>query len=301
MGMKYICDQSDRELWLLERLQGIGASEAAMIMGMSPWGSPLSLYTEKTGLVQRESPDNERMEWGNRLEPVIIGAFAARTQRKVSRSGKLYRSTAFPWALATFDAFCAVDGEERPLQIKTTGAEHADEWSNGPPAAYACQVQWEMLVSDASCATIACLIGGQRMVWQDVPRDDAFIERLTIAGAAFWSHVESRTPPEADGSHWTSRALGRLYPQDTGEIVQLSASLIEVADQLELAKRVMALTDKEARTAESMIKAELGNASIGVLPDGRRYSWKLQKRAAYSVDASEARVFRTLKSREDAR
>ena len=35
---------SDREEWLKQRLPGIGGSEAAAVLGVCPWKSPLSLY-----------------------------------------------------------------------------------------------------------------------------------------------------------------------------------------------------------------------------------------------------------------
>ena len=59
-----------REEWLQIRLQGIGSSDAAVAIGLSPYKSPLSLWLEKT---QRKAPDDlsqkEAVVWGTVLEP----------------------------------------------------------------------------------------------------------------------------------------------------------------------------------------------------------------------------------------
>jgi len=38
-----------REQWLELRRQGIGGSDAAAILGMNPWKSPMDVWLEKTG------------------------------------------------------------------------------------------------------------------------------------------------------------------------------------------------------------------------------------------------------------
>ena len=38
-----------REDWLQERRRGIGGSEAAAILGLSPWATPLDVYLDKIG------------------------------------------------------------------------------------------------------------------------------------------------------------------------------------------------------------------------------------------------------------
>ena len=68
---------TDREEWLKVRESGIGGSEVATICGLNKWESAYTLWAKKTHRI--EAPDlsgREPIEWGNRLEPVIIDKFA---------------------------------------------------------------------------------------------------------------------------------------------------------------------------------------------------------------------------------
>lgn len=69
--------------WLEEREAGIGASESAALLGLSPWATPLSLFLAKSGRLKKDKSldEVERIQWGNLLEPVIIGELVARTRR----------------------------------------------------------------------------------------------------------------------------------------------------------------------------------------------------------------------------
>jgi len=299
--MQYICNShSERARWLAERVNGIGASEVPALIGLSRWQTPLSLYAQKIGAAPIEDDRPEYVEWGNRLESVIIDVFAERTGRRVEESGLLYAHDEWPWARATFDAFVNEPGYERyPMEAKTSSAFRAEEWADGAPPVYIAQLHWQMFVAKAARkASIADLIGGQRMVWDDVPRDESLIERLFYAAKDFWRCVQTRTPPPADGTEITRDALRLLYPKDTGEVRLLPASLLEVADVLEFTKAEAKKTDEVRLMAENTIKAAMGDAMFGVLPDGRRFSWTTQQRKGYAVAASESRVFRSLKSKE---
>ena len=45
---------NNRKQWLEERKAGIGASDAAAIIGMNPWKTNIQLWQEKTGEVEPE-------------------------------------------------------------------------------------------------------------------------------------------------------------------------------------------------------------------------------------------------------
>ena len=49
--------QLSREDWLQVRQQGIGSSDAAAAVGLSPYKSPLQLWAEKTGQARFPEPD----------------------------------------------------------------------------------------------------------------------------------------------------------------------------------------------------------------------------------------------------
>ena len=68
---------TERETWLAWRRAGIGGSDVAGILGLSPWASAYSVWVSKvTELVDE---DNERFEFGRRAEPMLAEWFHDRT------------------------------------------------------------------------------------------------------------------------------------------------------------------------------------------------------------------------------
>lgn len=62
----------DRESWLKARLDGIGASDASVVMGLSPWTTVDELYDLKTGKTkQRDISNNPSVQYGIDAEPLI--------------------------------------------------------------------------------------------------------------------------------------------------------------------------------------------------------------------------------------
>lgn len=295
-GLPYevVCSSSDEREWLEARKSGIGASEIACVLGINPWKSDLTLYAEKVGAVEPEDlSDVERVEWGKLLEPVIVQVFGKRAVRQVRAHGTLLRSTEHPWALATLDAECSDDGQSWwPLEIKTTSAFNADDWAEGPPEHYAAQVQQQLLVTGAAKATVACLLGGQRLVWCDVERDETTIRKIAHQGERFWQRVLDRNPPAPDGSYSARQTLHALFPHDTGEVVVLGADVAETVDEWQQLKRQQKALEQKITAAENTIKAALGNASRAAFPAGDGVSWKEQHRAEVVLPATSFRVLR---------
>ena len=60
----------ERTAWLNERRKGIGGSDVAAIIGLSPWTTPLDIYEQKLGIAL-PSEETEAMYWGTALEPAI--------------------------------------------------------------------------------------------------------------------------------------------------------------------------------------------------------------------------------------
>lgn len=274
-----IVGQDDSAAWLEARKSGIGASEIACVLGVSPWGSALSLFAQKTG--QMEPPnleENEAVFWGNALEEAIIDGYAKRTGRLVKRFAKLIRSKRWPWMLCTPDALTSDDGGKTwwPLQIKNIGFNSADHWQDGAPEYYRVQVTQEALVFGASKCTAAALVAGQKLVWEDVEVDEILKRKIVNLGGAFWEdHVVKCVAPRADGSDSARAALAALYPRETpGMLAQLPATLLDVDAELLQVKQKQAELDERRSELEIQIKEALKDAEAGILPDGTRYTFK---------------------------
>jgi predicted phage-related endonuclease len=210
----------------------------------------------------------------------------------------MLRSAKHPWATATPDGWVdqledgTVINDPWPLEIKTTSAFRADDWVDGPPDHYMAQVQHQMLVTDARKATIACLLGGQRLVWCDVDRDEVWQRKIIHYGERFWRRVQDHDPPLPDGSDSSRRVLSKLFPADDGSVIELPAALTDVVDQWQALKSQAKSIETEIKLRENQIKAAIGDAQRGVFHGGGTVSWKTQFKQAYSVKASTSRVLR---------
>ena len=284
-----ICDASDRIAWLTARRLGIGASESPAILGASPWSSGMAVYAEKVDPDPPVEFDNERLFWGRRLESVILERFGEITGREVLPAGQLLRSTRWPFMLTTLDGEQDFDGRWVPAEAKNT--MDGEGWSDGVPRHVWIQLQHQMAVFGSPSASVAVLIFGCQFKHADVPRDDEFIEETLVPECEkFWQLVEAGgPPPQTDGSEATREALKRLYPQDYGETVALCGEFTDKAARRLKLKEFLKADTEELREIENAVKAAIGSATFGAVPDGGEYSWKANKNGVRTLRYKEPR------------
>jgi putative phage-type endonuclease len=278
-----ICDTDDEQEWLAVRNTGIGASEIGAVLGLpgvSHRSSPLKVFMEKVGAIEPEDlSDVEAIEWGHEMEPVIARRYKARTGRPVERGRRgryqVLRSKLYPWALCSLDFWTADNdgGERRPLEVKNVSAFLAEDWLDGTPDYYHAQVQQQILVTGKPLATSACCIGGNRLAWCDVPRDEQMIRKIIFHGSLMWERIVQRIPPEPDGSEATKQLLARLYPQDNDSSVELPAALLDIVEDWRRLKGEVKDRIKLITLKENEIKATLGKAREGYFATGDRITW----------------------------
>jgi putative phage-type endonuclease len=293
-----VAASTSREAWLDDRLTGIGASESPIVLGLSPFKSLFQLWAEKTGEAPRDDADNEPAEWGLRLERPICEAFAERTGRRVSLwpPYSLVRHEELHWLVATPDAVQTDANRGHGLvQIKTTSAFNAADWSDGPPLFYQVQCQHELHVTGFEWGTLCVLIGGQKLRTYDYELNPKFIAALLPKLEAFWRSVVDRVPPPVDGSLATARVLARLHPYDNGETVMLPQDALEWTVQRQEAIEQIEAAEAIKTEMDNRLKAAIGDATFGLLADGSRWSWKTQNRRGYTVEPTTCRVLRKLK------
>ena len=204
--------EKDHKKWVELRNTGLGGSDAGVVMGVNPYKSRLTLWMEKTG--QKEADDLsevEAVQWGIRNEPNIADWFSDVTGKKLRKCGTL-RSEQHPWLLANVDRM--IVGENAGLEIKTAGVKQSGRWKGEEvPDEYYCQCQHYMLVTGCEKWYIAVLIGGNKAIWKEIPRSEAFIEELFNKEAGFWTLVENNIMPSVDGLEDTRNSLNILFPK----------------------------------------------------------------------------------------
>ncbi|GAB3245086.1 YqaJ viral recombinase family nuclease [Chitinimonas naiadis] len=269
-----------REDWLAIRQQGIGSSDAAVAIGLSPYKSALTLWLEKSGRKEPEDlSDKESIIWGQILEPVLSSVYQERTGYKVRRVNAVLQHPEHDFMLANLDREI-VGLPEGPgvLEIKTAGYHSAPQWEDGIPIAYQCQVLHQLAVTGHEWADVAVLIAGQDFRIYRIERDDDKIADLIQREHRFWACVLDDLQPPPDGSADAGQALSWLYPKDNGLVVDLSesAEFNRLFESLLEARIAKAEAEAEEDRLKQQIQNALGPATTAQFQQGK-VSWKRSK------------------------
>ena len=285
-----------RDEWLAWRRGGIGASDIAGILGISPWASPYSVWANKVGLVADEE-STEQMEMGLDMEPAVERMFHRKTGLWVACQQELVQHPDLPWARASLDgrvfesAGLASDDRDASLgnyEGKTT-SDSVAKWEEGVPVQYETQVQWQMFVTGAEHTWVGCLHAsfGAKFRVYEIHRNDDDIAFIYERVARFWTdHIVTGTPPETDAHTATTDTLGRL-PADAGEIVDLSDLSAEFA-RLEALRATRANTEERIDAIENAIKARMGSATEAMVGGRVAATWRQSDRTTIDTKALKA-------------
>jgi putative phage-type endonuclease len=261
------------EEWLAARRLGIGGSDAAVVVGVNKWKSPVALWLEKTGQApDQDLSENEAVYWGNVLEDIVAAEFARRTGLKVRRRNGIFQHPEYKFMLANLDR--DIIGKNEGLECKTANFFAKSDWTGDDvPDSYFLQCQHYCAVMGYDGMHIAVLLGGQQFIHKYIPRDDGVIAHLITAETIFWNHVVNNTMPAIDGSDASTEALQNLHPQSNGQIISLPDTAELWLRQYEKAK-----TDEdEAKTrkteAQNVLCQMLGDSEVGLTGE-RKVEWK---------------------------
>lgn len=271
MGKSYIKIKltNNHDLWLESRKKGIGGSDAAAALGMSPYKSKYTLWCEKIGLVDGEVEDNEAMRLGRDLEAYVAQRFYEETGKKVRRSGYYYRSCDNPFMQANVDRL--IIGEDAGLECKTANALTRTKYDKGDiPIHYYLQCLHYMAVTGMKKWYIAILVLGVGFYHYEVEWDDEEIKALIENERAFWRLVEENIDPIIDGSDSTADTLYNIYPTSTKESVELVDIDFERLEELDALKKKV---DSEKKGIINNAKKQMECSEIGY-SNGYKASWK---------------------------
>lgn len=304
--------------WLRIRKTGIGGSEIAALFGKSNYASPLSIYMDKLSDEIHEE-ENEFMEWGKKLEPLIREEFPVKFKKAtgidicVEGYPWMMQSKNNPYMLANIDGLVCPqqdykfsiqvgDGEWEEyfipaglaggLEIKTGSGFTMRNWKeNSLPDGYFLQTQHYMGVTGLPYFFVAALID-KHLLWRYVPRDEEIAAIIKARVNQFWTeNVLAKIPPAPIGSDVDTSVLKSLYPQ---ELKDKALDLSKMADKRmrykEIAEEVKAL-DKEQASIKQEFMAAMGDAEIGFVGD-KKISWKMQSGCSYTVNREPQRVMR---------
>lgn len=180
------------------------------------------------------------------------------------------------------------------LECKTAGLNGARLWKDGVPEYVQLQVMHQLAVTGKQAADVAVLIGGQELRVHRIERDEELIQRLITLERQFWDCVEQDRQPTADGSDSADQALQCLYPQESGQVIDLSQDLALAgvfSDLLAVRAAIETQAQLEAQLKQR-IQQHMGEASRAVFDTGE-VSWKRSK------DATALDVAKLLKDKPE--
>lgn len=198
----------NHDQWLEERKTGIGASDAAAIIGMNPWKTNIQLWQEKTGEVELEDiGDKPVVKYGNDAESLLRELFILDfPQYSVKYDEfKMFRNKVYPFMFATLDGW--IEGERMGvLEIKTTQIMNPMQWSKwkgGIPDNYYIQCLHQLIATGYDFVILKAQIkhGFEDMKLttrhytiekNDVLDDMAYLLEKEIK---FWDQVKNKVKP----------------------------------------------------------------------------------------------------------
>ena len=254
-----------------QRMQYIGGSDIAAVLGQSRWKTPYRLWAEKTGKIKMPDLSNcEAVEMGNRLEQLVAEIFSDRTGKQVRRAPKMYRHSKYPFLVANIDRL--IVGGDELLECKTCSAYKLEEWENKIPREYVLQVIWYLGLTGRKRGWIACLIGGQKFDYKPIDFDQELFDLMMEKALKFWDMMQNKVPPvilpEDDST------LAELYPTHTEDFVEMQDMNDRVAYLQEIKMHIEEMT-KEKREIETELKTIIKDKA-GVITNKYQVSWKAQ-------------------------
>lgn len=254
-----------REDWLNYRRLGLGGSDAAAILGISPFCTKRDLYYDKIGvqvLVNEEEENWVAKEVGHRLEDLVAKIFSEKTGLKVYPIRKMFRHPLYPFMLADVDFFIEYpDGSTGILECKTTNYNCQGKWANdATPVNYEYQVRHYFAVTNVNKGYIACLYGNNENEFfiRPIERDLDIEEDLIAEEKEFWEeYVEKRVEPEYTEKPDLVLESIRKHcgPADTGaEQIVLNGKYLSNLEQYLQLKEEKAKHDSESKRLETRMK-----------------------------------------------
>ena len=295
--------------WLNVRKSGIGGSDVAAVLGLSPWKSPLDVYLDKTGKAAPQE-ETDAMYWGTRLEDLVAKKYCEVRGVEVRKVNSILRSAEYPCLIGNIDrAVCPEKGKlpvvkgkfrtPKILECKTARAKNED-WGQGGtdqiPNYYITQVLHYLgLTGCKSCDVAVLFLGSRKFDVYTVEADQEVISSMFGRLAVWWEdHIVKDVPPEprsiADIEKLFKRSVS-VEKTATDEIehavneyAKFKKMEDEISESLNALKEQIALYMGEADTLVGLDGKKL--ITFKTAKDRSKIDWEAVARAAGATDAS---------------
>ena len=182
-----------------DRVNYIGGSDVAAILGISPFKTSYQLYLEKKCLVDSSYEETPFQYWGSTLEPVLVQEFEKRNFVNIKTEIDTQWHPVYSFLRGNIDGW--IPELNAIFEAKTTSAYNSDKWgepgTDQIPPEYLVQVAFYCAVMGCECAYIAVLIGGNDYREYKYTRNEELETKIITSACEFWDCVQNNTPPNA--------------------------------------------------------------------------------------------------------
>lgn len=262
--------------WYDTRRRGIGGSEIAAVIGISPYLSAFNLWHRKRGTFgPHVDLDNPAMNWGRRLEESIIERWFEDHEELRPAEFGLCAHGERPYQLATPDMI-ACEGPADTHPVAVVEAKTTDSWdgwgepgTDDVPLWYRAQALWNLDVFGVDVAYMPVLSRGKDYREYVIYRNRAARGDLTFmrkAAKRFMRTVERDQAPPIDGSDSTREALWLLHPSVVDHDVTVPDDL---ADDYRWLREELRRVETELSGITNELLALIGEGKRAVDSEGK--------------------------------
>jgi len=164
------------------------------LMGVSPWGNPMTLWLEKTGL-GKPKPVNWAMKRGTEMEPFARSSYIDQTEIVIHPY--CVQSSQYPWMKASLDGL-SFDGRT-VVEIKVPGLrDHELACCDEIPPKYIPQCDYLLAITGAPVLHYYSYRSEEDWVLLEHYPDQTRIARMLALADQFWSYVTRKEPLPSD-------------------------------------------------------------------------------------------------------
>jgi predicted phage-related endonuclease len=275
----------------VDRSTFLGGSDAAAVLGVSPWATPLDVFLEKTGQRPEREPDPAREKLfrrGKRLEPVVVDMLIEEygvkvTKRSTPKNPNRYTDPEHPFLAVEIDYEWEVTpqivdlvSEKHPEisavlrrlvgttqngEVKTVhpfaAAKFGEAETDEVPIEYTAQAMDGLMVTGREVTMFAVMVGADNLNVYWIVRDEGTIKEMRAQLVDFWTNnVQTGVPPKAknlpDILQWFSMVPNISVPADE--------HALDLVGEMTMAKQTASAAMKRVEE----IKFELGQYMLGV-------------------------------------
>ncbi len=302
-----------REEFLKARKRGIGGSDSAAIVGVSPYTTPLQLYLEKTGQWQKQTTDAQEkiFERGNILEPFLRNLFQKDFGFEVEETSQKVHKT-HDYIIANVDGLIREDNAIIEFKTRSNFSKYSfgNELTDEIPNHYLLQCHHYLLVHEncnkvylavldcnqevlnlltelvktfgANCKELQAL--DIKLKLYIVHKDEnhkKLAQLLYEKYDIFWNqHVLPQIPP----AYSSFEDVKILFPTSSDNEVVADEKIENEIKEIKESEQIIKEIEKKIEEKKSLVCSFLQNASKLISSDGKKIAtWSQSNRKTFDI------------------